>query len=150
MTETDKMSGGEPASAWGGAGEGFNDRKGFTILELMIVGVVLGILAGIAIPVYLTYLKRAKQVEAPVALTEIKRLEAMHFAFSGAYGRLDEIGFQPGLTQRYYQFTLEVIPGAGGQPAGFKATATANLDSDDEEDIWTITQDGILKHPGVD
>jgi type IV pilus assembly protein PilE len=144
MIGAGEMRGGEPAPAWGGAGEGPKGRKGFTILELMIVGVVLGILAGIAIPVYLTYLKRAKQVEAPVALTEIKRLESMYFAFSGAYGRLDEIGFHPGVALRYYNVTLEITP------AGFKASATANLDSDDDQDIWTITQDGILQHPGVD
>jgi prepilin-type N-terminal cleavage/methylation domain-containing protein len=150
MIETDQMRGGEQAAAWGGAGERIKDRKGFTILELMIVGVVLGILAGIAIPVYLTYLKRAKQVEAPVALTEIKRLESMYFAFSGGYGSLDEIGYHPSTTLRYYRVTLELISPSAGQPSGFKATATGNLDSDPEEDIWTISQDGALQHVQAD
>jgi prepilin-type N-terminal cleavage/methylation domain-containing protein len=133
-----------------GAGERIRNHNGFSILELMIVGAVLGILAGIAIPVYFSYLKRAKQVEAPVALTEIKRLESMYFAFSGGYGSLDEIGYHPSTTLRYYQVTLELTPPSAGQPPGFKATATGNLDSDPDEDIWTIVQDGTLQHVQAD
>lgn len=133
-----------------GAGEWIRNRKGFTIFELMIVGVIIGVLAGIAIPIYFSYLKRARQVEAPVALTEIKRLESMYFAFSGAYGSLDEIGYHPSTTLRYYKVTLELIPPSGGHPAGFKATATGNLDSDPEEDIWTIVEDGTLQHVQAD
>jgi len=133
-----------------GAGERIRKQNGFTILELMIVGVVLGVLAGIAIPIYFSYLKRAKQVEAPVALTEIKRLESMYFAFGGAYGSLDEIGYHPSTTLRYYTVTLELTPPSASQPPGFKATATANLDSDPEEDIWTIVQDGTLQHVQAD
>jgi len=150
MNKKDQMHGIQPDGAGRDAKERIKDRNGFTIIELIIVGVVLGILAGIAIPVYLTYLKRAKQVEAPVALTEIKRLESMYFAFSGNYGTLDEIGYHPAPLLRYYHITIEISSGTSGQPSSYTATATGNLDSDEEEDIWTITPDGTLKHPGVD
>ncbi|MBI3810896.1 MAG: prepilin-type N-terminal cleavage/methylation domain-containing protein [Nitrospirae bacterium] len=133
-----------------GAGKRIRNRKGLTIFELMIVGVIIGVLAGIAIPVYLTYLKRARQVEAPVALTEIKRLESMYFAFSGGYGSLDEIGYHPSTMLRYYKVTLELIQPSGGHPAGFQATATGNLGSDLEGDVWTIVQDGALQHVQAD
>ena len=126
------------------------NQKGFTILELMIVGAILGILAGIAIPIYLTYLKRARQVEAPVALNEVKRLESMYFAFNGGYGTLDEIGFHPTAPLRYYTVTLELIPPSNGQPASFISTAAGNIDSDPDEDIWTIVPDGTLQHVQVD
>lgn len=119
---------------------------GFTLIELMVVGVIIGILAGIAIPVYNSYLKRAKQVEAPVALTEIKRLESMYFAFNGNYGPLSEIGYHPAPALRYYVVTIQLIPSSAGKTAGFEATATGNLDSDPDEDVWTINQDGTLTH----
>ena len=126
------------------------NQKGFTILELMIVGAILGILAGIAVPIYLSYLKRARQVEAPVALNEIKRLESMYFAFNGGYGTLDEIGYHPNAPLRYYTVTLELIPSSNGQPASFVATAIGNIDSDPDLDVWTIIPDGTLQHDQVD
>lgn len=129
---------------------GIVSRGGFTIIELMIVGVIIGILAGVAIPTYFSYLKRARQVEAPVALTEIKRLESMYFAFNGGYGPVDEIGFHPTSALRYYKIKIELIPPAVGQPPRFTATATGNLDADPDEDVWMITQDGNLQHPAVD
>jgi len=126
------------------------NQKGFTILELMIVGAILGILAGIAVPIYLSYLKRARQVEAPVALNEVKRLESMYFAFNGGYGTLDEIGYHPATALRYYTVTLDLIPPSNGQPASFIATVAGNIDSDPDEDIWTIVSDGTLQHVQVD
>jgi prepilin-type N-terminal cleavage/methylation domain-containing protein len=126
------------------------NQKGFTILELIVVAAILGILAGIAIPIYLSYLKRARQVEAPVALNEVKRLESMYFAFNGGYGTLDEIGYHPATALRYYTVTLELIPPSNGQPASFIATAAGSIDSDPDEDIWTIIPDGTLQHVQVD
>jgi Tfp pilus assembly protein PilE len=114
------------------------------------VGAILGILAGIAIPIYLSYLKRARQVEAPVALNEVKRLESMYFAFNGGYGPLDEIGYHPATALRYYTVTVELIPPSGGDPPSYKATAAGSIDSDPDEDIWTIVPDGTLQHVQVD
>jgi prepilin-type N-terminal cleavage/methylation domain-containing protein len=47
------------------------NRRGFTLIELMIVVAILGILAAVAIPAFINYMKRAKTSEACVNLKSL-------------------------------------------------------------------------------
>ena len=50
---------------------GFRTRRGFTLIEMMIVVAILGLLASIAIPAFTKYVRRSKTTEAVMNLRKM-------------------------------------------------------------------------------
>lgn len=60
-------------------------RKGFTLLELMIVVAVVAILAAVAYPSYRSYVSQAHRAEARAALHEAAQYLEREFTSNGRY-----------------------------------------------------------------
>jgi prepilin-type N-terminal cleavage/methylation domain-containing protein len=61
------------------------DRRGFTLVELMITVVIVGILAAVAVPIYQANVKRAKGSEADAALGSVRTALRVYYAENGSY-----------------------------------------------------------------
>jgi type IV pilus assembly protein PilA len=54
-------------------------KSGFTLIDLMIVVAILGILAAVAVPAFLGYMRRSKTSEATVNLNNMFKLAASYY-----------------------------------------------------------------------
>ena len=112
---------------------------------------VIGVLAAIAIPNFISFQSRSKQAEAKMNLRSIYVASE-----STPGGTLADIGFSPQPRRRYTYFYGEDVLQAdlGGPytlpedvPQDARAVAVGNVDNDDTLDVWVLQPDGeVTQH----
>ena len=60
-------------------------QRGFTLTELMITVVIVGILASVAVPAYRSYVDRAKRSEGKAFLSEMQARQERYFFDNNTY-----------------------------------------------------------------
>jgi type IV pilus assembly protein PilA len=144
------------------------DKRGVTLVELLIVVAIIGILAMVAIPAYIGQQKSAARSEAYSNLQNLRLLEEQYFADRGCYyqegatpactdktitykgtyadatdGGIEDFlpGFKPGATSSLgydYSITTDSTGAGGGTASCFTATATGKTGTRVAGDTFTI------------
>ena len=128
-----------------------NRQKGFTLIELMIVVVIIGILAALAVPRFMRASTKSKQSEAKQILKQIYTMEQTYrqeyssywgqgtSASAAAQNAFATIGVEV-MTSARYTYTITTA-----STTTLLVTATSSvLDDDATVDTWTINDGGSL------
>ena len=82
------------------------NQKGFTLIELMIVVVIIGILAALAIPRFTQASARAKEKEADGILKQVYTLQQTYYANNGTWATgftdLTSVGWETPTGLKWY------------------------------------------------
>ncbi len=128
----------------------YNNKKflpAFSLTELLIVMVIIGILVLIALPNLMPLITRAKSTEAKLQLSHTYTLQRTYFfEFSKYSDNLEQIGFeQEKLVADGGQanYLIEIVEATAD---GFiiQATSTVDFDRDGTYNVWQIDQDKNL------
>ena len=98
------------------------NKKGFTLIELLIVIAIIGILAAIAIPTYLSYVNRAKDSEASTNLGAI-------FTDETAFNATNSIYIGAGLVSTADNGTLPTTGTVSAMHPFYASTETYEIDA---------------------
>ena len=132
-------------------------QDGFTLIELMVAVVILGVLAALATGSFLSYQARAKQSEIKSNLGAVSELAITYKTEYDTYiTDWSGIGWQPMGTTRYrYWYNGAALagtltspevwidysdPGSAATADSFTAAVVGNIDGDASTDQWLYDQ----------
>jgi type IV pilus assembly protein PilE len=126
----------------------FRREEGFSLTELMIVLVIVGVLVLLALPRLMPVVTKAKTTEAKLQLKQLQTLEqAYKFEHDRFTASLSEIGFEqekliPQGGQARYK--IDII---SADEKSFVATATSVVDFNNNGvyNVWVVDQAGVVK-----
>ncbi|MGB9643233.1 MAG: type IV pilin protein [Candidatus Ratteibacteria bacterium] len=94
------------------------NKKGFTLVELMVVVIIVGILASVAVPIYRANIKKAMASEGAALLGSVLTAQRIYYAEYNTYtSNKAELGIETTGNKYFTDYTL-----SGVSATGFTAT----------------------------
>jgi len=85
-------------------------KRGFTLIELMIVVAIIGLLAAIAIPNFIKFQARSKVSEVRMNLKGMYTAQKAYYQNQDSFNTFDLVGYQPERGNRFqYEMTAAVL-----------------------------------------
>ena len=110
-------------------------QKGFTLIELMVVVVILGILAGIAVPKMFGLSDKSKVSEAPQVLKTYETLQQAYIAEKSQIGTMESITFVKPEGSQYFTYS-EVAVNSTSASGVAKATSRVKIGGCGASNVW--------------
>lgn len=101
------------------------NRKGFTLMEVLVVLIILGVLAGIAIPIYVLQVEKARSAEALASLGAASQSMKRFFTERGTYVGAVFVGGDPAAVPPTFNLDYNPNLAVGGQVLRFGYVITA-------------------------
>jgi len=118
------------------------NKKGFTLIELMVVIVIIGILAALAIPKFTSASDKAKWSEAPTVLASYENAQLARLSETNALGALTDLVFEPPTSSKWFTYD--------GSTTGTYSAAVDGNDiggvSDGDGIQTTVTDSSTIEH----
>jgi len=122
--------------------------KAFTLMELLIVLIIIGILVLLALPNLMPLISKAKSTEAQLQLEHVYTLEKSYFYLHSKYStNFTDISFEPSKSTAQggnANYQIEVVE-ATNNTFKARATAIADFDGDGIYNVWEVDQDKNIK-----
>ena len=129
------------------------DENGFSLTEVLVVIVIIGILVLLAIPKFTAIITRAKSTEAKTILKHLHMLQQVYYYEHNRYaGNLIEVGFEQVTLvtdNGEARYQIEILNASSTEYLA-QAKAVVDFDKDGQYNIWQIDQLGIPRQIVLD
>lgn len=127
-------------------------KKGFTLIELMTVVIIVGVLAAVAVPLYRGQVKRAIASEGSALVGSVRTAQRVYFAENDSYATKAELTAAGGAIEtfdnKYFDWASVTIT-VGEDGDEFDATAAGKAGSAAAGISVTIDQLGDITYSGL-